>query len=377
MVLANEVLSGDLRVVDGCICEINGAQATAGVRSYQAADIDCGGDYLIPGLIELHTDHLETHYAPRPGVRWSLMAAIQAHDAQIAAAGITTVYDCLRMGRNDGEIFKTGEMNALAEALARARQHDRLRVEHRLHLRCEVSAEQVLGDFKQFENNADVGLVSLMDHAPGQRQFTSMAAFELYHKTKYKMGDEEFAHYVSSRLAASEKYSNIHRRELARLCAERKIPLASHDDATVEHVEESIRDGVRLAEFPTTLEAAQLSHRSGLGVLMGAPNVVRGQSHSGNVAARTLVENHCLDILSSDYIPASLLHAAFLLAAEGQSVPEAIATVSSNPAQFIGLKDRGSIAIGLRADLVQVAHYPEQDQAPIVRALWREGRRVM
>lgn len=111
---------------------------------------------------------------------------------------------------------------------------------------------------------------------------------------------------------------------------------------------------------------------------MGAPNVVRGCSHSGNVAARTLVENHCLDILSSDYVPASLLQAAFMLSSDSGSISiaQAIATVTSNPARFIGLSDRGEIATGLRADLVRVAHYPEQDPAPIVRGVWLLGERV-
>jgi alpha-D-ribose 1-methylphosphonate 5-triphosphate diphosphatase len=193
------------------------------------------------------------------------------------------------------------------------------------------------------------------------------------------MSDQEFSDYVDVRVSASTKYSDKHRRQLATVCAERGIPLASHDDATLTHVKESILHGVSIAEFPNTLEAAQASHRAGLGVLMGAPNVVRGQSHTGNVAARTLIDNNCLDVLSSDYIPSSLLQAVFLLAVELDliSLPKAIALVTKNPANAMNLMDRGEIAIGRRADLVQVAHKPSQDVTPIVRSVWRDGSRVM
>lgn len=380
VVLSDSVVRGDVQVVQGVIRGIHTASGEGVNNLALSGDsiIDCEGDYLIPGLIELHTDHLETHYSPRPGVRWGMKAAIQAHDAQIAAAGITTVFDCLRMGSDEEDQFEPGEMRRLATALKEAREQNRLRVEHRLHLRCEVSARDMLSDFRAFAEDEDVGLVSMMDHAPGQRQFTSLEAYKLYHKTKHQMSDDAYERHVAARLQSSQQYSNSNRQSLAALCVERGVVMASHDDATLAHVDESLQFGVRLAEFPTTLEAAMASHDAGLGVLMGAPNVVRGRSHSGNVAARTLVEQGCLDILSSDYVPASLLQAAFMLSGSDSpmGVAEAIATVTVNPARFIGLSDRGEIAEGLRADLVRVAYRPEEDPAPIVRSVWRGGERV-
>jgi alpha-D-ribose 1-methylphosphonate 5-triphosphate diphosphatase len=276
-------------------------------------------------------------------------------------------------------MYAPGEMSKLAEAMQLAREQNRLRVEHRLHLRCEVSASDVMDEFQLFDNVPDVGLVSLMDHSPGQRQFPSLESYVSYHQKRLKMSDQEFSDYVDIRISASAKYSDKHRQQLATLCAARGIPLASHDDATLSHVSESILHGVSIAEFPTTLVAARESHRAGLGVLMGAPNVVRGQSHTGNVAARTLIENNCLDVLSSDYIPSSLLQAVFLLAVELEliSLPAAIALVTKNPANAMKLMDRGQIAVGRRADLVQVAHKPRQDITPIVRSVWRDGSRVM
>lgn len=368
IVLQNEVLNGSLVVRDGRIAEI--------ARGNTATGEDFGGDYLIPGLIELHTDHLEAHYSPRPGVRWNTTAAIQAHDSQVASSGITTVFDCLRMGADEDGGFATGEMREMADALEAAGREDRLKADHLIHLRCEVSAANVLDDFSDFEDDPQVRLVSLMDHSPGQRQFQTMDQYTLYYKTKRGLSDEAFAEFVRRRQEASARYSRRHRDQIAAHCRQQGITIASHDDATLDHVEESIAHGVKLAEFPTSIEAARASHVAGLSVLMGAPNIVRGKSHSGNVSARTLAGHGILDVLSSDYVPLSLIHAPFLLSEgdEGVSLPRAIAMVTATPARTVGLDDRGSIRPGLRADLVRVRH---ATGVPIVRSVWREGRRVV
>ena len=367
IIVDDEIVSGSLVIRNGKITEISEGNSHVGE--------DMQGDYLLPGLIELHTDHLEQHYSPRPGVRWNTTAAIQAHDAQVASSGITTVFDCLRMGSDEDGGFEKGEMRDLANAIQAAQSEGRLRSEHLFHLRCEVSSDNVLEHFADFAKDPYVRLVSLMDHAPGQRQFQSMDQYVLYYKEKRGLSDEAFAHFVTRRQAASAKYSAIHRDELARVCAERGITVASHDDATLEHVDEAIGHGVRLAEFPTSFGAAEASHKAGMSVLMGAPNIVRGKSHSGNIAARELAERGVLDVLSSDYVPLSLLHAPFVLAddVDGISLPQAIAMVTSTPARTVGLEDRGSIAPGLRADLVRVHR---EHGVPVARATWREGRRV-
>lgn len=367
LVLEDEIVRGTLVIRDGRIAEIG--EGASGVGE------DVGGDYILPGLIELHTDHLEAHYSPRPGVRWNLMAAIQAHDAQVAASGITTVFDCLRMGSDSMDNFERDEMRDLADALVAAQQEGRLRAEHRIHLRCEVSSPSVMEQFRAFDDMPDVALASLMDHAPGQRQFQTMDQYILYYKTKRGLSDEEFEHFVATRKAQSEQYAARHRAEIAAACRARGIALASHDDATLEHVEEAKQHGIRVAEFPTSFEAAKASHDAGMSVLMGAPNVVRGKSHSGNIAARDLAERGVLDVLSSDYVPFSLIHAPFVLAdtIEEISLPAAIAMVSATPARTVGLDDRGRLAPGLRADLSRVRR---DGDVPVVRGVWRAGERV-
>lgn len=367
IVLEDSIIEGAVQILGGQIADISeGALATGE---------DLEGDFLIPGLVELHTDHLEQHYSPRPGVRWDTTAAIQAHDAQIATSGITTVFDCLRLGSDEDSGFPRGEMRKLADAIEAAETAGRLRAEHLIHLRCEVPCADVIDQFSDFEGDPRVRLASLMDHAPGQRQFQSLEQYVFFYKKKRGMTDEAFEAFMKLRMEASDRYSARHRDALAARCAELGITVASHDDATLAHVEEAKGHGVRLAEFPTSLEAARASHAAGMSVLMGAPNVVRGKSHSGNIAARDLADLGVLDVLSSDYVPLSLLHAPFILAdsIEGLSLPQAIAMVSATPARTVGLDDRGRIAPGLRADLVRV-HRTEG--VPVSRSVWRAGRRV-
>lgn len=367
LVLEDRIVEGSLVVRDGVIAELADSRSAAGV--------DMDGDYILPGLVELHTDHLESHYSPRPGVRWNAISAIQSHDAQIASSGITTVFDCLRLGSDEDDGFRVGEMRAIADALAQARAENRLRADHLIHLRCEVSAADVLDHFADFKTDGQVRLASLMDHAPGQRQFQTMEQYTLYYKTKRGLSDEAFAHFVTRRQESSAQYSDTHRKAIASACAERGITVASHDDATLDHVEEAIGFGVRLAEFPTSIEAAQASHKAGMSVLMGAPNVVRGGSHSGNIAATDLARAGVLDVLSSDYIPFSLIHAPFVLAdaIDELDLASAIRLVTATPAKTVGLDDRGSLAAGKRADLVRVRR---ESGVPVVRAVWRQGERV-
>ncbi|WP_040638654.1 alpha-D-ribose 1-methylphosphonate 5-triphosphate diphosphatase [Microvirga lotononidis] len=367
IVLADEIIEGNLKIQDGIIADISSGSCRAGE--------DWDGDVLIPGCVELHTDHLETHLQPRPKVRWNMDAALQAHDGQIATSGITTVFDALRVGLEGDTEFGSREMSAMADAIASASADGRLRAEHFIHLRCEVSVSDVVDHFDHLRGNERVRLASLMDHAPGQRQFVSLEAYRVYYQGKKKLSDIEFAAYSERRIAESTANSGRNRQLLADRCHMDGIAIASHDDATREHVEESVSLGVALAEFPTTIEAATLSREAGLHVLMGAPNIVRGGSHSGNVSAIDLLHAGALDILSSDYVPFSLVQAAFLLAERAHvSLPHAIRLITANPADAAGLSDRGRIEIGRRADLVRVQ--TSNGRPPRVRSVWREGGRV-
>ena len=370
IVTADRVFIGCLKVDDGRIDEI-------GEHDSRGAGIDFQGDYLLPGLIELHTDHLESHYFPRRAVTWHAGSAVLAYDAQIAAAGITTVFDSLRVGVDEFDVgAQLGDEAALlAEAIRRAADADLLRADHLTHLRCEVAAPNVVDSLHAVLASHSAQLISLMDHSPGQRQYRDLEKYFIYYSGKSGRSRADLAEVAGERQRIGGIRALENRPRIVEIAKARGIVLASHDDTTAEEVALARCDGVTIAEFPTTLEAASASRAAGMATVMGAPNVVRGGSHSGNASARELAEAGQLDILSSDYVPAALLMAAFRLAdapAVG-GLAGAVRLVSKAPAEATGLKDRGEIAVGRRADLLRVAMH---DGEPVVRAVWREGRRV-
>ncbi|ACL59089.1 alpha-D-ribose 1-methylphosphonate 5-triphosphate diphosphatase [Methylobacterium nodulans] len=367
LVLPDRVQTGWLAVADGRIAEIGEGRAPE-------RGLDLAGDHLIPGLIELHTDHLESHYAPRPGVRWHPLGAVLAYDAQIAASGITTVFDSLRAGSDPDGSGLGPELMLLAAAIDGARSAGLFRAEHRTHLRCELPSEDVLESVRSFTDRFPIGLISLMDHTPGQRQFRDITKYYQY-AGRGGRSMEAIKAGTERKIREGQALTAINRPALVELARARGIALASHDDTTLDDVALARREGVALAEFPTTAEAAEAARAAEITVMMGAPNLIRGGSHSGNVAAEDLARAGHLDILSSDYVPASLILAAFLLPQRVASItlPQALATVTANPARATGLHDRGALAAGLRADLVRV-HLA--DGVPVVRQVWRGGERV-
>jgi alpha-D-ribose 1-methylphosphonate 5-triphosphate diphosphatase len=370
LVLADRVIEqGWVAFADGRIAGIGEGAAPAG-------SVDAQGDLVMPGLIELHTDHLEAHYVPRPKVFWDPISAVVSYDGQLATCGITTVLDSLRVWREDGAEDVDGRAGILAAAITEARDAGILRANHFLHLRCEVPMPDVVEEAMELIDRPDVRLMSLMDHTPGQRQFRDEVKLRDYYRGKAGgMTDAELDVLFKRRFDYQQAYAAKNVREIVALAHKYEIPLASHDDTTDENVTDAIRDRVAVAEFPTTMEAARGLHQAGIDILMGAPNVVRGGSHSGNIAAVDLAREGLLDILSSDYVPSSLLMGALQLPKQVPAIDlaSAIRTVTRTPAEAVGLNDRGEIAIGKRADLIRV--HVARD-IPVVRSVWREGSRV-
>jgi len=298
-----------------------------------------------------------------------------AHDAQLAAAGITTVLDGLAVGYLVDAAERPRNPASCAAAVRDAGAAGILRAEHFLHMRCEISTPWVVEDFEPFTADPLVKLVSLMDHTPGQRQFVSVDKYREYNQGRYGLSPAQLDELIDRRLADQACYGERHRAAIVALCRKRGLTLASHDDATAAHVEAAVEAGVAIAEFPTTVEAARTARGVGLAIVGGAPNLICGRSHSGNVSVAELARAGLLDVLSSDYVPSSSLHAAFLLHRRfGWSVPDAVATITATPARRVGLDDRGEIAPGLRADLVQVRLV---DELPLVRRVWRQGVRLI
>ncbi len=369
LVLPEETVRGSVVVRGGLIAEIGQG------RGVPRGAVDCEGDLLAPGLVELHTDNLERHLEPRPGVSWPARAAVAAHDAELAGCGITTVFDALRVGSIPShEAAGFGEYaRALVTEIGAMRAAGALRLDHHLHLRAEICSETLEGELALYGPEDGVGVVSLMDHTPGQRQFRDTASFERFLRDRQGMGAQAFQAYAAhlkglqARLGARHEAAAV---ALARRCG---AVIASHDDTTAAHVAASSAIGAALAEFPTTLEAARACREAGIAVMMGAPNLMRGGSHSGNVAAEELARAELLDVLSSDYVPAALLAGALSLGEIWGDLARGLGCVTAAPARAAGLADRGRIAPGLRADLVRVAR---AGGVPMARGVWSAGRRI-
>jgi len=369
IVLPDQVMEGSLQIRDGLIASLDtGPSSAPGV-------IDCESDYVIPGLVELHTDNFERHLMPRPGTHWPLDAAFIAHDREVAAAGITTVFDAVCVGEVHPQSIRVEILEDVCAALPELSAAHALKAEHRMHLRCEVTYGGLNGLLEPLIDLPSVGLVSVMDHTPGQRQYREEAHYAAYYQGKFGLSDAELDTFMAERRADQKAHGETNRKAVVEMAHQRGLPLASHDDATREHVAQAMEDRIAIAEFPTTLEAAKASHEAGMSVLMGGPNVVNGGSHTGNLSARDLAAAGLLDILSSDYVPASALHAALILedTIETIALPQAIASVTLTPASSVGLDDRGAIAPGKRADLVR---FRRTGGAPVVQQVWRAGQRI-
>lgn len=342
-------------------------------RSHHAAAIDLEGDYLAPGLIEMHTDNAERHFEPRPGVFWpDNLAAILNHDVQMAAAGVTTVYDSVSAGYEIGhrrEIFGKA-ISAIEQGIAA----DAFRIEHRIHIRCELTGRDLIGEVASHAHNPLVQLISLMDHTPGQRQWRDLDALRRFHVGSGRRSAEDHERDVVERMDEGPRNRLRNLPALLELFAGRDVVIATHDDTTESDVEEAVAVGAAISEFPTTLEAAKSAKMRGLVTIAGAPNVVRGGSHSGGVSVATLAEAGALDGLSSDYVPSSLLQAVVKLCDGDMSrLPDNIALVTSNVGDALSLVDRGRLLPGLRADLVR---FRVSGPTPVVREVWCKGTRV-
>jgi alpha-D-ribose 1-methylphosphonate 5-triphosphate diphosphatase len=334
--------------------------------------IDFDGDFLLPGLLELHTDNLEKHLLPRAGAAWPALPAMLAHDAQLLAAGITTVLDAMSLGDLEEDDGRIDTLRRALSALDETRSHGLLRCEHYLHLRCELSWPGLLELAGPLVARKDLRLLSLMDHTPGQRQYHDVRQYRTYYsRSGITWSDEEFTAVLEQRREQQSRHRDLQLAGVMKLARRHGVLVASHDDTDVEHVDEAVSIGARICEFPTTLTAARAAREHGLTIVAGASNLVRGGSHAGNVAAMALARAGCLDVLSSDYMPTSLLPGAFILHQQaGWSLPDAIATVTTTPAAALGFDDRGRLAQGLRADLLRVRMHKDE---PVVRSAWVAG----
>lgn len=370
IVLADSTVQGAVAFEGDKIALVDAGRATS-----HGHDMD--GDFIIPGIVDIHTDNLERHYFPRPNIDWNAMSATIAHDGVCIASGVTTVFDSLALGvgGSGGEARDLDNLRRLIDGIEAADDHGALRAAHFIHWRCELPGPTLPALLEEFLPRRHTRLASLMDHTPGQRQYKNLEFFLDRTWRREGMSEAMIEARLDERRANQQRNVVAHRNLLAKIAHAHHIPLATHDDETPEHIAEAHAAGARIAEFPVTLEAAREAQRHGMINVMGGPNLIRGGSYSGNVSAAALEEAGLLDGFASDYVPRSLIECAFRLAdaEHGRSLPAAVASVTSVVANAVGLTDRGEIAPGKRADLVRVSL---NGGLPVVRAVWVAGQRV-
>ncbi|QLF71223.1 alpha-D-ribose 1-methylphosphonate 5-triphosphate diphosphatase [Peteryoungia desertarenae] len=370
VVLPNIVLHGTVTTEDGMIVSVEEGE------SRLASAIDFGGDFLLPGLVDIHTDHFEKHIYPRAHVRWDFTRAALAYDAQIIGAGVTTVFDSLCVGATTDNPERAEILAPMIDALELTQAAGMLRAEHFVHLRCEITDMATPELTKANIDREIVRALSVMEHLPGIRQSRDVDAYVARAARSTGESHDLVREKIKILLAEKSDIGASVRPQVIALARARGIPMMSHDDTDIAHIDEAIADGMTISEFPCTIEAATAARQKGLSIVAGAPNIVRGGSQSGNIAVHDLLTAKLVDILASDYVPRSLLDAVFMIAASpalDYNLPSAVNLVTKAPATAGNLKDRGEIAPGKRADLIRVDVF---DGHPFIKAVWRQGIRV-
>ncbi|MBP2371805.1 alpha-D-ribose 1-methylphosphonate 5-triphosphate diphosphatase [Pseudonocardia parietis] len=337
-------------VRDGRIAEV-GSQPGGCV-----ADVDGGGLYCLPGLVDVHSDGLERERLPRPGAELPWPFAMRSFEGKLWAAGVTTVFH--------GASFEQGASPVSPRAIASTRELCRQvegrgsapvdhRILHRLDVRCRDGLAALRERLAGFTGPA---LVSHEDHTPGQGQYADRTYYERYVSGTRGLTDAEARLHVDDMIARRDTMLDVRAEAFDFLSGRARtgaVRLFGHDPASPAEIAALAERGGVVAEFPTTVAAARAARASAMPVVMGAPNALRGTSHAGNASARELVGRGLVTALASDYLPSGLLAAAFLLASEALvDLPAAVRLVTAGGAQAAGLDDRGMLAPGLRADLV-------------------------
>jgi len=363
VVLADRVLDdAAVLIEDGVIAAIDP------VSGHGAHAVDLRGRMLMPGMIDLHCDALEKEVEPRPGVHFPLDFAAAQIDKRNAAAGITTVYHALSFANHELGMRNNAFAAEVVRAVDNWRRH--ALVDNRVHLRYEVTDETAPPVLAQLLRGGHAQMISFMDHSPGQGQIRDVAAFRNFLAKNYKTSEDDIDRILDTKAAAG-KNAMERMQSLAAVARELGVAIASHDDDTPEKIDMLAALGTGISEFPINLDTAMAARARGLATLFGAPNVLRGKSQSGAMRALDAVIAGVADCLCGDYSPAALLPSMMRLPElAGIDLHRAVALVTSNPARAAGLRDRGEIAVGKRADLIAVdvvGGLPQSEQ------MWRAG----
>jgi alpha-D-ribose 1-methylphosphonate 5-triphosphate diphosphatase len=361
LVTPEAVVDGGVRIEGDRIAAVGDIDAEADTV------IDARGRLVLPGLIDLHGDDIESHLHPRSGARMDIPLALSSADRANVAAGITTKFHAISFELDEGGDRSPELAATLTEAITEAED---LLADHRLHARCEVTQKRCVEAVCEVVDNGDADLVSVMSHVPGKGQFRDVESFREYYENADDRTAEEADAIIEERTDIPMATIRERVARVVERAHEAGAVTASHDDENPEEVRRLADAGVDITEYPITLETAECAAEMGMTTAMGAPNLVRGGSQWGNLATAEGIEAGVVDTLVADYHPPSLLASVFV--DTGDSLPERVRRVSATPADVVGFSDRGEIAAGKRADLIVV----DREPAPTVTSALVAGRPV-
>lgn len=341
--------------------------------------VDANGGYIAPGFIDIHSDYIEHMAAPRPTSLFDFRLSLRETEKVLISQGITTMYHSLSIVYNSIEyqyrpIRDPDNVRKLLDLIGETDNGSYL-MRHRFHARFEIDNIEQVHNLKNYIAERKVHLVSFMDHTPGQGQYRDLEVYRKKIRGYNDVSDDSIDKLLEGH-RAKQTLTVDGMRDIARLARDNGIAIASHDDDTADKLELVRSFGTTISEFPITLDVARQAKEAGMFTVAGAPNVLLGGSHSGNLSAIEGVRHGAIDILCSDYYPASLLHAVFQLAREcSLSLPEAVRMVTLNPAKAVRIdREHGSIEEGKRADLLLIERV--EPDFPVIAAVWVDGKMI-
>lgn len=354
-VTPERILEGhDVLIADGRIAGIvpRGEAPSAAVR------IDAAGGYVMPGLVDIHADYIEHMVSPRPNVLMDFRLSLREAERELVTHGITTMFHSISFyGSSEFGIVPMRKADNSREfvGLVESAHRQRHLIRHRFHARFEIDSLDRVEELEGYLRTGTVHLVSFMDHTPGQGQYRNLEIYRATLKAWRGMGDAQVDQSIRTS-RARQKMTLQHISDVSRLACDRSIAVASHDDDSIEKIGLVRSFGATISEFPTTLEVAREARKQGMHVVAGAPNVLLGGSHAGNLSAAQAVQEGSVDVLCSDYYPAALLHALFRLADDSEkALPDLVKLVTLHPAVAVNMgREIGSVAEGKKADLIVV-----------------------
>lgn len=377
IVTPNKIVKGAIYIANGKIEKIISGDIHQLKDGYK--NLNANGNWVLPGIVDCHSDAVELELQPRPTSIFSMDIAFKELEKKLISSGITTMYHSLSISKKIfGEekvkkYYRTSKgVDELSKWICENRK-DSL-INHKLHIRYEIDNRDGIDQIKDLIKNGKVDQLSIMDHTPGQGQFRNLEKYKKVIAAYRDCSEDEALKFIKGSME-NEKMSIEEIENMVKFARSYNIPVASHDDDLIEKIDLIEPWDVKISEFPITLEVAKYAKERGLYTVMGAPNILLGGSHSGNLSAEEAIKSEAVDILCSDYYPASILHSIFYMKKNGSCIKEMTKLTSLNPAKALSIDNlTGSLEEGKIADILVVE---ERDSLPIVKNVFSSGKMIM